>query len=497
MNARIICMLLLSPLLCFSVACQQQTTSTPKSQSTTTPIVANDSEPSTPTDKSTQNNSIEYEIKVQRACQSAIWAMPAVSAYDIELSTQRDLGAKFGDIVYFSQPMTSRHGFLTANNVTPYTVASLTCKDDPLVVEVPPAGKKASFFGTFVDAWQTPIADVGPPGDDKGKGGKYLFLPPDYSGKVPEGYLVYHPLTYSVNFAFRPVAKDGGTSEDQSNYAKTLKVYRLSEASNPPQTTFVDAFPKKWNTLPVYDETYFEDLNAVIQKEPILERDKAMMGILASIGIEKGKEFKPDAETKRALNEGLKQAYDWMQHYFINHSMIPYWNNKQWQVWQFAEGQPEAGFPYVTKDRVLVDERAGGSYFWITYLPKVLGGGSFYLTGLRDSDGALMNGNDTYKLNIPKDTPAKDFWSVIVYSMKSKGFIENVETVGRSSQNIDKLKKNDDGSVDIYFAPKPPAGLESNWIPTKEDFFLIFRLYGPDKPLFDKTWTLNDVAKIK
>ena len=440
---------------------------------------------------------IEYQMKVQRASEVAIWAMPAVSIYDIEISTQRDLGAKSGDIVYFTKPMTSRHGFLTSNDVTPYTAASLSSKDGPLVVEVPPAGEKVSFFGTFVDAWQTPLVDVGPPGADKGKGGKYLFLPPGYDGKVPDGYLVYRPLTYSVNFAFRPIAKNGGTYEDQSAYAKTMKIYRLSEAANPPKTTFVDAYPKKWNSLPVYDMTYFTDLNTVIQKEPILERDKAMMALLAGIGIEKGKEFNPDAETKKALEEGLKRAYDSMQHHFINKAMMPYWKDKQWQVWKFAKGQPEAGFPYVTKDRVLVDERAGGAYFWITYLPKVLGGGSFYLTGLRDSDGELMNGTDTYKLNIPADTPAKDFWSVIVYSMKTKGFVEDVETVGLSSPVIDKMKKNADGSVDVYFAPKAPKGLESNWIPTGEDFFLLFRLYGPDKPLFDKTWILGDVEKVK
>jgi len=204
--------------------------------------------------------------------------------------------------------------------------------------------------------------------------------------------------------------------------------------------------------------TYFTDLNTVIQREPVLERDKAMMALLASIGIEKGKEFNPDAETKKALLEGLNRAYASMQNYFTKPgiAMVPYWENKQWQVWKFAEGQPEAGFPYVTEDRVLIDERAGGSYFWITYLPKVLGGGTFYLTGLRDANGELMNGVDTYKLNIPADTPAKDFWSVIVYSMKTKGFIEDVETVGLSSQAIDTMKKNDDGSVDVYFAPTPP-----------------------------------------
>ena len=100
-------------------------------------------------------------------------------------------------------------------------------------------------------------------------------------------------------------------------------------------------------------------------------------------------------------------------------------------------------------------------------------------------------------MRVPKDTPAKDFWSIIVYSMKTKGFVEGAPRVGISSKDLGKMKVNADGSADVYFAPKAPAGLESNWIPTGEDFFLIFRLYGPGKPLFDRSWTLDDVEKVK
>ena len=177
--------------------------------------------------------------------------------------------------------------------------------------------------------------------------------------------------------------------------------------------------------------------------------------------------------------------------------MLPWWKDRKWYMWNFEEGQAEAGFPYVTDDMILIDQRAGGSYFWITYLPKNLGGGTFYLTGLRDADGELMNGTDTYRLTVPADTPAKDFWSVIVYSMKTKGFMEGFDRVGISSRDMDTLKANPDGSVDVYFAPAAPTGMESNWIPTGEDFFLLFRLYGPDTPLFDKTWTLGDVELVK
>ena len=124
-------------------------------------------------------------------------------------------------------------------------------------------------------------------------------------------------------------------------------------------------------------------------------------------------------------------------------------------------------------------------------------GDVIYLTGLRDHDGNLFNGTSSYRLRVPKDAPARDFWSVIVYSMKTKGFVDGVERVGLSSKEMGKMKANADGSVDVYFAPKSPAGLESNWIPTREDFFLLFRLYGPEKPLFDKTWKLDDVEKVK
>ena len=96
--------------------------------------------------------SIEYQIKVQRACEAAIWALPAVAIYDLELAIKRDLGGELGDIVSVSKTFTSRHGFLTANDVTPYVFGSQSTKGDPLVVEIPPAGEKAAFFGSFVKA---------------------------------------------------------------------------------------------------------------------------------------------------------------------------------------------------------------------------------------------------------------------------------------------------------------------------------------------------------
>ena len=144
-----------------------------------------------------------------------------------------------------------------------------------------------------------------------------------------------------------------------------------------------------------------------------------------------------------------------------------------------------------------MDERAGGAYFWITYLPATLGGGTLYLTGLRDSGGRLLEGTSTYRLRVPADTPAADFWSVIAYSMQTKGFIGGVERVGLSSAlDGETMQANADGSVDVYLAPVAPEGLVSNWIPTGEDFFVLFRLYGPGPALFDRTWVLGDIERV-
>jgi len=448
-----------------------------------------------------QMSEIAREVAVQRACQVAIWAMPAVSTWDIAQGIINDLGGKVGDVVQLSQPMTSQHGFLTANDVTPYSVAALTTANGPLVVEVPPATEKVNLFGTFVDAWMRPVADVGERGTDKGAGGAYLFLPEGYDGPVPtEGYFVFQLEGYSINFAFRPVSRGGGTiNEAVAHVHDNLRVYPLAEAASPPETVFLDATGKKWDTLPYYDLTYFRDLWNVVQGEPIRERDKAMHGILREIGIEKGVPFEPTEAWVAIYEDGAKCAFDYMQDKWLTPNVMlrPFNEGKNhWQQANVPPDQAAIGFPFEDRGIPLIDARVD-AYFWATYFPVVLGGSSFYLMSLHDSDGNLLNGKDTYRLSVPKDTPAADFWSAIAYSMVTKGFIRDAERVGLSSRQLDDMTVNEDGSVDLYFAPEPPKGKESNWVPTGEDWFSIFRFYGPEKALFDKSFLLPDFEKVQ
>lgn len=188
-----------------------------------------------------------------------------------------------------------------------------------------------------------------------------------------------------------------------------------------------------------------------------------------------------------------------MMDYFITpgKALAPWWSDRQWQGPNISPQQAQQGFPFVTADELLIDQRAGGVYFWATWIPKKLGKGSFYLMGLRDKSGAMLDGTSLYRLRVPKDVPASQLWSAIVYSVKTAGFIANASKVGIGSTDKANLKQNADGTIDIYFGPTAPQGLESNWLPTGEDFFLIFRLYGSEPALFNKTWTLADVEKVK
>jgi hypothetical protein len=308
--------------------------------------------------------------------------------------------------------------------------------------------------------------------------------------------MVYRPNTYTLPVALRPVSRNGGTLEEAVAYAKTLRAYSLAQAGNPPPGRYIDAWPKAWDTLPDYD-TFFEQLAKVITEEPVLERDLAMMGLLWSIGIRKGEPYRPQGDIARALKQASKAGYDILQARFVapGGAFRPYGTGMQWLAMNLDRKQAEEGFPFVSPDRLLVDER-GLFYFWGTFLPKQLGGGTYYLMGLRDENGDLFDGKSLYRLRVPEDVPAREFWSAIAYSMKTKGFIPNTKPVGLSSQDK-RLKANADGTRDIYFGPTPPKGMESNWVQTGEDFFMIFRLYGPAKEVVEGKWTLSDVEKIR
>lgn len=438
----------------------------------------------------------EYQRAYQRGIEVMNWAIPAVSILNLRRACF-DLGGDFNTVYWISQPPTAKQETLTANNQTPYASIFLTTKDGPVILEIPPATKEAAIFGSGVDVWQEPIVDMGPAGLDQGKGGRYLFLPPGFKGEIPEGMFPVKMHLYDIFIALRCIPLGKATFSDAAEYSKRINAYPLNAAPNPPRGEYIDMAGKHLPTLPTYDMSFFRTVAELMNHEPLLERDKVMGGMLASIGIEKDKPFTPDGTIKKALEQAAKDGFDYLEYMFetTGYSTQLYWKDRQWLS---AREPSKEGFVFAEGDILLLDQRAA-IFHWVTYVPRRLGKASAYLMTMRDDQGALLSAKGNYRLTVPADVPAKDFWSVIAYSKKTKSFIYNdEEQVGLSSYDKESMHLNDDGSVDIYFGKTPPKGLETNWIPTAgEDFFLLFRFYGPEERYFDKSFKLPDVQKMR
>ena len=182
----------------------------------------------------------------RRAIEAVIWGMPAVNFDRMYQAMVHDANAGEGSnkIVFWSRPLTWKNQTLTPNPDTIYLMPFFNTKDvGPVVLEIPPADS-GSITGSVDDCWQTAIEDVGPAGVDKGKGGKYLILPPGYKGKVPSGYIPMPSATYQSYALLRSNLKSA-TDADIAKavaYGKRVKVYPLSQAAHPPDTQFIDSY---------------------------------------------------------------------------------------------------------------------------------------------------------------------------------------------------------------------------------------------------------------
>jgi hypothetical protein len=150
-----------------------------------------------------------------------------------------------------------------------------------------------------------------------------------------------------------------------------------------------------------------------------------------------------------------------------------------------------------------MDARAKFYYGYTVNTPammaKMVGKGSQYAIGFADKAGEPFDGAKDYQLHVPANVPAKDFWSVVIYDPQTRSELQTSQPFPSRNNKRDKLITNADGSVDLYFGPKAPAGKEANWIATvpKKGWFAIFRLYGPLDPWFDKTWQLGEIELAK
>ena len=410
------------------------------------------------------------------------------------------LGSKLpNQVVIMDRLLDSNPLFLTGNTDTVYAMSFLDLeRDGPTVVEIPPGCGP----GTVNDAFFRFVTDMGAPGPDRGKGGKYLILPEGFEGDVPEGYFVSRSPSAVNWLILRGMLKDGKPDAASKNFREGLKVYPLKAKENPPKMEFIEASEVPFNTIHANNYKFFEEINNVIQKEPIDFIDPELRGLLASLGMQKGKPFQPDARMQKILTEAVSVGNATARAL----SFRP----RSDTVYIYDEGSWYTAFEGGDY-RWLIDDGKGGRnldartfFFYIAtvntpaMVKEMIGVGSQYALNALDTEGAYLDGSQSYKLNIPKDVPTKDFWSIVAYDPQTRSELQTGQPFPSRNSRRDQMQVNEDGSVDIYFGPKPPAGKESNWIQTVpgKGWFLCLRLYGPLKPWFDKTWRPGEIEKL-
>ena len=434
----------------------------------------------------------------RRAVEAAIWGMPAVN-YDLMLQQMLTKTAgKPNQVLYWSRPLDWHNQTLTPNPDSIYFMVFYDTSDvGPVVIEVPPADT-GSINGNIVNVWQTPLEDTGRSGADQGKGGKYLLLPPGYNGTVPDGYIALRPETYGGFALLRSnlASHDDADVAKSVAYGKRIRVYPLSQAASPPETVFTDAKDVLFDSTIPYDASFFKSLDRVVQKEPWLDRDRAMIDQLKTIGIQKGWTFKPDQPTTRALEAGIREAGAWLATRY-DAGMPAFFPGGHWMLPASPDLLKATQGGFSDANEYPVDDR-GMTYTYAYVGIKRLGAGQFYLIATKDKHGDGFDGGRTYRLTVPANAPVEQYWSATAYDRKTHALIRDMPRASRSSQIAD-IEKNADGSIDLYFGPKAPPGKEANWVPTAADgrFEVMFRLYAPTQALFDKSWVLPDIEPVK
>jgi hypothetical protein len=429
------------------------------------------------------------ELDFERAVQAYIWAMPTVALDALRIANKRDWGVDYNGVGIVDKFTTPAVGALTGNSTTIYAASFVDLgRDGPVVIDSPPGA-----YGVVDDYWQRPVTEIGPFGPDKGKGGKFLLVPPGYKNALPKDYFVAHSLTNRVIYLVRAFVKGGDVKSAADTLAK-IGIYPLSAAGSPPKTNIFMAGDKGMDSIAPRGFEYWERLANIIDRETVNERDRFFHAMLMPLGIEKGKPFHPDTRQRKILTDAAEVGFLMAQ----TISMSPRLGN--------ASGYPGTHWEWVLtlnpnqegKYYSQLDERTDYTFEAITVaegmVKPIVGAGSQYMSADKDKAGAWLDGGKTYRLHVPANVPVKEFWSVTVYDNLTRSMVQT-DTNKAAISSYDKLKTNPDGSINVYFGPQAPQGGESNWIKTLpgKGWFTYFRWYGPSQAFFDKSWRLPDI----
>lgn len=432
------------------------------------------------------------ELDFQRAVQAYVWGLPIVGLAEAKIAQTENTGARDGDVGIY-KGFRGVSVWLTANATTPYIIGFYDlAAQGPVVLDVP-AG---AIAGSAMDFWQRPLTDFGVTGPDGGKGGKYLFVGPGQQVPEASGYHVLRSPTFNFGYFYRVLETDPTKA---AALETGVKAYPYGLRADPRPTRFLTPTPDKqlMLTSPPRGMAYWQRLAQVVDAEPVEERDRFFTAMLRPLGIEKGKPFAPDERQTKLLTEAavVGEAIAKANSFDKRFTGARYREDARWDYLMVLDPAQDV------ENYSQLDERAAYFYEAVAtskgMVTKTPGVGQAYLGTYRGKDGHVLDGGSTYRLRVPPNPPAKQFWSLTVYDLDTRMLIQNKEQVADRSSRMD-LTRNADGSVDLYVGPKAPAGFEKNWIPSVpgQGWFAYVRLYGPMEAYFDRSWPLPDFEKV-
>lgn len=434
----------------------------------------------------------------RRAIETAVWAMPLTNALAMR-DGFADVGCNYNDVCYFSKIQNYKAAVTTPNNTTPYVMAFWNISDGPVMIEVPPTEGDLGLWGTLMDIWQRPLADVGAKGRDKGAGARYLIVPENYEGDTYNADYVLPQTTLNGYTLLRPIIPDAssGSLAAAEEFTRKLKVY---DPANPVETQYIDLQDINISGVVQFDASLFLSINNFVQNENLEERDAVALGMLRRLGIEKGQDFTPSDREIKILDDAANEALIFLQEtYFDNYSRKQEMGNG-WTVLTPASSY-ETGFEWLMSSGALALDDRGSSFFaFYTSAEEfnLTNPPTMYLLTSRDADGERLDGGTTYSLTVPPNVPVDQFWSVLVYDFEDATFLDGLDKYGVAS--TENLIANKDGSVEVVFgATRPEEVPASNYVPTVEGkgWFPYFRFYGPGEALFKGEFKLPEITKYK
>ncbi|MBS0454841.1 MAG: DUF1254 domain-containing protein [Proteobacteria bacterium] len=456
---------------------------------------------------------LQEELIFQRATQTYLWALPLLNTMGMRDGFAKSFGSGYNTMAIWEKRLDAKTLITTPNSDLIYGMVFVNVAETgPLVFEAPP-----KLQGILLDFWQRPIpvdggkfaGDLGLPGPDGGAGGKFLILPPGYKGEVPEGYYVYRSGTNNVFIFLRSFYQSLDNIQPAVDVLKQSVLYPLGKKDSAQKMKFFDASGKPHNMLPRTDVAAFEELKWLVDSEPATLADPDWMGMMAGLGIVKGKPFNPDARTKKILSDAAATGYKMSRVIGLQaDASTKVYKDRQWVN---PVNNVSARWPDAVNDLSFIDQKGGHrdldgrAWFFTDYysispgmVTMTPGKGAFYMIAFNDKDGKPLTGASSYKVTLPANIPADLFWSVTLYEAQNASGLANGQPFP-SLGTLNKPRQNADGSTTLYLSPKAPNGQEGNWLASVpgRGYFAILRLYAPSESALNGTWKPGDIEKTR